>query len=51
MKTKRALAALIREMLRAFDGLGRDPMARIDARRWTAYFQKKAIKLGIEEDK
>lgn len=41
---------LIVRMIRTFDWLGRDCMARIDARIWAEYYKKKAKKLGVPLD-
>lgn len=38
---------LIYSMLQTLIALGRDPMARIDARLWFEHYLKKAKKLGI----
>lgn len=38
---------LILKMLNAFEGLGNDGMARIDARVWHAYFRRRIKRLGI----
>lgn len=38
---------IILEMLKAFDKLGRDPMARIDARIWVKHFRRKIEKLKL----
>lgn len=44
--TKRMkLEKLCRQMLETFERLGDDPMARIDARLWHAYFKKKLARL------
>lgn len=40
---------LILKMLAAFEGLGYDGMARIDARLWAAYFGRRARRLGIKK--
>lgn len=42
---------LILKMLKAFEGLGNDGMARIDSRLWHAYFRRKVRRLGIGVEK
>jgi hypothetical protein len=39
---------LILAMLKTFDDLGSDAMARIDARLWFKHYKRKVKKLGIE---
>lgn len=39
---------LIRHMIGTFERLGRDCLARIDARVWAEYYRKKARRLGIK---
>ncbi len=46
--TMSALQRLIWEMVGTFDDLGRDAMARIDARLWADHYRKKAKRLGIK---
>lgn len=50
-KLKQALDArdrLILKMLRTFEGLGNDGMARIDSRLWYEYFRRRVRRLGIK---
>jgi hypothetical protein len=42
-----ALQRLILRMLKTFDDLGRDPMARIDARLWAAHYRRQLKRLGV----
>ena len=41
------LAKLVREMIGTFERLGRDRMARIDARIWAKYYARRARKIGV----
>ncbi len=45
------LHRLIRKMVGTFDDLGRDAMARVDARLWADHYRKKAARLGIKFQK
>ena len=44
MKTK-LLIKLAYDMVKTFDDLGNDGMARIDARKWAEYYRKKLNRL------
>jgi hypothetical protein len=43
-----AFDKLVKEMLKAFDELGNDVFARVDARRCSKLFRRKAKKIGIK---
>lgn len=42
---------LILKMLAAFEKLGRDPMARIDARIWFEHYRRRVRRLGLGRPK